>query len=363
MQHGAKHWRERLDAGQLRDRSAQSRFETFLFAAVATVLITRAYLTLAGFPQIGGGELHVAHAVWGGLLMGLVIVALVISRGNSVKMRGALLGGIGFGLFIDEIGKFVTRDVDYFFEPTIAIMYLVFVAFYLGVRAFLQFRRLTDSRRLATGLDALSDQARGQLRQPQRDLAMALIDDITDTRLSSVAAKVRAALANDATGKTRSEHRLARWRDSLSLWVDSVLAGRATRRIVLGFFIVQAALSVAQIIYFTVRRAGIESGEAAGSVATISNGVVTGLVIVGVVLLLRDHYLAALRLLRAAIVINLLVGQVFLFASEQFGALTGFAISLVMLAVLRRAIRQEELLRVRSERLGSSSAAHPEPSH
>ncbi len=257
----------------------------------------------------------------------------------------------------------MTRDVDYFFEPTIAIMYLVFVAFYLGVRAFLQFRRLTDSRRLATGLDALSDQARGQLRQPQRDLAMALIDDITDTRLSPVAAQVRAALANDATGETRSEHRLARWRDSLSLWVDSVLAGRATRRIVLGFFIVQAALSVAQIISFTVRRAGIGSGEAAGSVATISNGVVTGLVIVGVVLLLRDHYLAALRVLRAAIVINLLVGQVFLFASEQFGALTGFAISLVMLAVLRRAIRQEELLRVRSERLGSSSAAHPEPSH
>ncbi|MEO9139277.1 MAG: hypothetical protein ABI345_09445 [Jatrophihabitans sp.] len=36
--------------------------------------------------------------------------------------------------------------------------------------------------------------------------------------------------------------------------------------------------------------------------------------------------------------INLLVSQVFLFASEQFGALGGFVLALVMLAVLRNAI-------------------------
>lgn len=69
------------------------------------------------------------------------------------------------------------------------------------------------------------------------------------------------------------------------------------------------------------------------------------MVIVGVVLLLRKRYLPALRVLHAAIVINLLVSQVFLFASEQFGALAGFALTLVMLGVLSRAIRQQELVR------------------
>ena len=47
------------------DRAALARFELFLFAGIATVLITRAYLAATGYPQIGGGALHIAHVLWG----------------------------------------------------------------------------------------------------------------------------------------------------------------------------------------------------------------------------------------------------------------------------------------------------------
>src|SRR3954454_10047412 len=36
-----------------------------------TVVGTRLYLSLTGWPQIGGGEYHLAHALWGGLLLPL----------------------------------------------------------------------------------------------------------------------------------------------------------------------------------------------------------------------------------------------------------------------------------------------------
>ena len=33
-----------------------------------TVAATRVFLQLTGFPQVGGSVLHIAHAIWGGLL-------------------------------------------------------------------------------------------------------------------------------------------------------------------------------------------------------------------------------------------------------------------------------------------------------
>ena len=40
-----------------------------LVAFSVTVVITRIFLQLTGFPQIGDSVLHIAHALWGGLLL------------------------------------------------------------------------------------------------------------------------------------------------------------------------------------------------------------------------------------------------------------------------------------------------------
>ena len=46
-----------------RSATGPSAAETFTIIAIATILITRLYLELTGYPQVGGGDLHIAHAL------------------------------------------------------------------------------------------------------------------------------------------------------------------------------------------------------------------------------------------------------------------------------------------------------------
>ena len=108
-----------------------------LLSFAATVAITRLYLTLTGFPQIGNRTLHISHLLWGGLALFISAILMAIYANRWVYTVGSILAGFGVGLFIDEVGKFITRTNDYFFPPAAPIIYILFllvVLLYLEVR-------------------------------------------------------------------------------------------------------------------------------------------------------------------------------------------------------------------------------------
>jgi hypothetical protein len=92
--------------------------DSFLIVGALTVLALRVYLAAAHYPQLGGNGLHIAHVLWGGLLMVVAIGMLLSLLTWTWQLTAALIGGVGFGLFIDELGKFLTSDNNYFFKPT-----------------------------------------------------------------------------------------------------------------------------------------------------------------------------------------------------------------------------------------------------
>ena len=108
-----------------------------LVSFAASVIATRTFLELMGYPQLGNDTLHIAHVLWGGLLLFIASLLPLILANRWAFNLSAILSGVGVGLFIDEVGKFITQNNDYFYPPAAPIIYTFFlltVLLYLSVR-------------------------------------------------------------------------------------------------------------------------------------------------------------------------------------------------------------------------------------
>ena len=71
------------------------------------------FLNLTGYPKVGNGELHIAHVLWDGLLLFVASLLSLLFANRRAYTAGALSAGVEVGLFIDEMGKFITQNNDY----------------------------------------------------------------------------------------------------------------------------------------------------------------------------------------------------------------------------------------------------------
>ncbi len=92
-----------------------------------SVSAIRIFLEITGYPQIGNDELHIGHVLWGGLLLFASSLLPLIFVNRRILDISALLSGIGVGLFIDEVGKFITQTNNYFYPAAAPIIYVFFL--------------------------------------------------------------------------------------------------------------------------------------------------------------------------------------------------------------------------------------------
>jgi hypothetical protein len=162
----------------VRRQHSEDNLLIYLIAFGVTVIFTRVFLQLTGFPQLGNSVLHIAHALWGGLLLSIAVLLPLIWTNRWIIRASALLSGAGIGLFVDEVGKFITQTNDYFFPPALSIIYSFML---LNVFAYLYFRRpqKTDPREaLYHALEGLQealdiDLDRGEASRIEAHLAIA----------------------------------------------------------------------------------------------------------------------------------------------------------------------------------------------
>ena len=322
-----------------RNIEAPLLFETFFVAAVASFLGIRWFLAATGYPKIGSNGLHIAHMLWGGLLLLLAVLLLIGFLDRTVGHVAAAVAGLGFGTFIDEIGKFVTSDNDYFFRPSIALIYGVFVLVFLVARVLVGQRRVTAGEALANALDLMAGAPARGLEPDDRAHIRELLElaDPADPR-------TRHAIRYLAAIPAVPDH------DSLVEIVGDRLAALYTRVMALSWadealvvaVILYAVLAVAGVSFLAETRAGAAAVDVAGTSAAQVGSTIVGAVFVGVgVVALRRSRLEAFHWFQRGLLVWILVTQVFVFYSSQLGGLGGLAIDLIAYGSLRYAIRQE----------------------
>ena len=315
------------------DRAALGRFEAFLFSAVATVVLVRAFLIVTGYPKVGGHGLHVAHVLWGGLLMGVAIAIVMVYPGSRWRHRAAIIGGIGFGLFIDEVGKFLTSSVNYFFKPAIAIIYVVFVAFYLIMRELVMRAPLKQPQRLAIASTALADLSLGQLGSGGRAYALAVLADAEPDVLGE---HIRSALLCEPLTAT-AEARLTVLREKLVERMRGLLGHPLAHLGVYAVIVIQIVVLLGQLVILLVHPM---LGESHGSTTTIRVAeVVTAIsgayTLFGLVRAVRGDRSGALRVLFRSVLMTVLVTQTFVFAEYQALGVFGLVVNLGLFGLLR----------------------------
>lgn len=178
--------------------------ETYLLISLTTfavtVIVTRVFLQLAGYPQVGNSVLHIAHAIWGGLLLFVAVLVPLIFANRWAFTLSAVLSGIGVGLFIDEVGKFITQKNDYFFPPAAPLIYSLFLLFmllFLLVRRSHQVRPRNSMYQAILGLRELLDNNLDP-RERERILAdLANGRNATEPHIQSLAEQLTAYLQQD----------------------------------------------------------------------------------------------------------------------------------------------------------------------
>jgi len=339
----------------VRDLHSGAQLDLFLVSAVASVLLIRFYLRLAGYPQVGGETLHIAHVLWGGLLMLVALVLLLAYLGRASRRWAAVLGGVGFGTFIDEVGKFVTRDNDYFYRPAVALIYVVFVLAYVAMRSIHRRREPTSEEYVINALQELEEASRHDLQREERERALHYLEK----------AKPGDPLAEGLTGlirglpevPARPAGRLERAGAEL-LRQYRVLTRRAVFwRLLVLFFVAQVIVKLAHVailvwypeagsslfarMAFMSRR--IDDYALPEWLQLGSSLLSAGFVGAGILALRRSRQ-AALRLFQRSILISVFVTQVFMFYRSQWEALVVLGFNLLVLLGLGYMRAHEELV-------------------
>jgi hypothetical protein len=374
----------------VRSINGEDQLENFLVSAVASVLVIRLYLALTGFPQLNVGGLHIAHMLWGGLLMFTAIFIVLGFLSKQAHEWAAVLGGIGFGAFIDELGKFLTQDNNYFFQPTIALIYLTFIAIYLAIRGIFSSRPLTTREKLANVFELMKQGNINGLNKEEEQTLLNLMQQVdAEDPFFEHLKEIQDHLKIVSNRRPHALNRLKGWIDDL---YQRITAQWWFGGVVITFFAFTAVTGIAAVVgivdwpwnlilgiaagiiillallqFWKSRIPNLQIPLTAGIIAAsllmawailinrsnialpfaewaqlITSSMTAVLIIAGSIFMSRSR-LSAYLMYHRAILVSILLTQIFAFYQYQLNAIYGLVFNILILFGIRYMINRERI--------------------
>lgn len=221
----------------IRNVEADTYFENFFIFSILSIVGIRIFLVLTGYPQLGGGELHIAHMLWGGLLMAIALILNMMFLNKALHQLASIIAGIGFGAFIDELGKFITADNNYFFQPTFALIYSVFVLLYVLVHLIKKRVQYTQVEYVANVLEVTKEVLIEDFDREEKQRALTwLAQADPENRFT----KTLKTLITSEKPIEIQPSIFSSLRQSFALWYRSIITRAWIQRLAIIFFFFQA---------------------------------------------------------------------------------------------------------------------------
>lgn len=330
----------------MRNQEAASLLELFLVTAVFSVLGIRFFLALTGYPSLSPGSLHIAHVLLGGVLMMIALVIALAYINKSAYYIVAVLGGFGFGAFIDELGKFITGDNDYFFRPTVALIYVVFVLLYLLVEILVNRPHLSDQEKLINVLELVKEVVLEDLDHRERKRALQLLEGLPPEDRLVRALKELLHSTEAVAVPLPSFYTKAKYNARL-IYVRLVKKSWFVKAMI-GFFVMQSISAIALGLFLLYAKLewhvdlhSIFPSLSFFDLAGLFSASLAAALVIAAAAKMAASRLQSYELFKEAVLVQIFLVQVFLFYKVQFLALLGLAGNILVLLVLQYMIRQE----------------------
>lgn len=321
----------------IRNLEAPEYLENFLISAVSSILIIRSYLAIADYPKIEFGDFHIAHMLFGGFLMLFALLATLIFLNRIAKTFAATVGGIGFGMFIDELGKFLTKDNNYHYQPTIALIYVIFILLFLLIKLINRFKKIKPREYTINTLEYIKEAIIHELDKEEKKLALSYIKKAD--KKDPIVILLKKILSDIDSLPVNKKSIIYQIRSTIRKIYRKLIKIRGFATLVIFVSLIVAIINLLEGMSAILI---VRSFSQWGHFLSASLSFIFALF--GAYAIYNNRRLLGYEMFRFAVLISIFLTQFFKFFNQQLVAIFGLVISIFLWNVLQTLIHQERVV-------------------